>query len=63
MADDYPPLLQAIAPATGEALGSVPVASARAVRAAVAEAAAVQGLWAQLRLATAPGTWRARRRP
>ncbi|WCB96973.1 4,4'-diapolycopene aldehyde oxidase [Baekduia alba] len=50
-ADAEPPTLRAVAPATGEALGTVAVASARDVRAAVAEAAAVQGLWAQLRLA------------
>src|SRR3954463_11003430 len=45
------PTLRAIAPATGATLGAVPVAAPRDVRAAVAEAAAVQGLWAQLRLA------------
>ena len=45
------PSLEAIAPATGDALGAVPVASPKAVRDAVAEAGAVQGLWAQLRLA------------
>jgi acyl-CoA reductase-like NAD-dependent aldehyde dehydrogenase len=43
-------LLRSVAPATGEALGAVPVASARAVRAAVDEAREVQRLWAQLRL-------------
>jgi succinate-semialdehyde dehydrogenase/glutarate-semialdehyde dehydrogenase len=44
-------MLTCVAPATGAALGSVPVASADDVAAAVAEAAAVQALWAQLRLA------------
>jgi succinate-semialdehyde dehydrogenase/glutarate-semialdehyde dehydrogenase len=44
------PQLRSVAPATGEALGAVPVASVRAVRAAVDEARAVQRLWAQLRL-------------
>ncbi|HYF28223.1 MAG TPA: aldehyde dehydrogenase family protein [Baekduia sp.] len=43
--------LEALSPATGEVLGSVPVATAADVRAAVAEARAVQRLWAQLRLA------------
>jgi acyl-CoA reductase-like NAD-dependent aldehyde dehydrogenase len=42
--------MSAVAPATGESLGAVAVASGRAVEAAVAEARAVQGLWAQLRL-------------
>src|SRR3954452_6851818 len=42
--------MSAVAPATGESLGAVPVASGRAVEAAVAEARAVQRLWAQLRL-------------
>ncbi|HEY6760968.1 MAG TPA: aldehyde dehydrogenase family protein [Baekduia sp.] len=51
MAADTTPTLDALAPATGETLGTVPIASAQDVRAAVAEAAAVQGLWAQLRLA------------
>jgi len=59
MASDLPtpgtpeaaPTLGSVAPATGEALGTVPVASKRDVLAAVAEARAVQGLWAQLRLA------------
>ncbi|HWH94756.1 MAG TPA: aldehyde dehydrogenase family protein [Baekduia sp.] len=45
------PTLRSVAPATGAPLGSVPIASRRDVLAAVAEAAAVQGLWAQLRLA------------
>lgn len=45
------PTLEAIAPATGDALGAVAVASPKDVRDAVAEAGAVQGLWAQLRLA------------
>src|SRR4051812_41772942 len=49
--DDAAPTLRAVAPATGATLGTVAVASAHDVRAAVAEAAAVQGLWAQLRLA------------
>lgn len=44
-------MLTCVAPATGAALGSVPVASADDVAAAVAEATAVQALWAQLRLA------------
>ena len=43
--------LQSLAPATGERLGRVPVAGAEQVDAAVAEARAVQRLWAQLRLA------------
>ncbi len=42
--------LSSIAPATGEALGTVAVASQHDVLQAVAEARAVQGLWAQLRL-------------
>jgi acyl-CoA reductase-like NAD-dependent aldehyde dehydrogenase len=45
-----PTLLRSVAPATGEALGAVPVASDRDVAAAVAESRAVQPLWAQLRL-------------
>jgi succinate-semialdehyde dehydrogenase/glutarate-semialdehyde dehydrogenase len=49
--DDAPPTLRSVAPATGAALGEVPVAARRDVLAAVAEAAAVQRLWAQLRLA------------
>jgi acyl-CoA reductase-like NAD-dependent aldehyde dehydrogenase len=44
------PTLRSVAPATGEALGSVTVASQRDVVTAVAESRAVQGLWAQLRL-------------
>jgi acyl-CoA reductase-like NAD-dependent aldehyde dehydrogenase len=44
------PTLRSVAPATGAALGSVAIASQRTVLAAVAEARAVQGLWAQLRL-------------
>jgi acyl-CoA reductase-like NAD-dependent aldehyde dehydrogenase len=47
---DAAPTLSSVAPATGAALGSVAVASQRDVLAAVAEARAVQGLWAQLRL-------------
>ncbi|WP_205696331.1 aldehyde dehydrogenase [Conexibacter sp. SYSU D00693] len=43
--------LEAYAPATGDVLGSVPVASAADVHAAIAEAREVQRLWAQLRLA------------
>jgi succinate-semialdehyde dehydrogenase/glutarate-semialdehyde dehydrogenase len=43
-------LLRSVSPATGEALGAVPVATASDVRAAVDEARAVQPLWAQLRL-------------
>jgi acyl-CoA reductase-like NAD-dependent aldehyde dehydrogenase len=42
--------LSSVAPATGEALGTVAVASQHDVLQAVAEARAVQGLWAQLRL-------------
>jgi acyl-CoA reductase-like NAD-dependent aldehyde dehydrogenase len=42
--------LSSVAPATGEALGTVAIASQHDVLAAVAEARAVQGLWAQLRL-------------
>jgi succinate-semialdehyde dehydrogenase/glutarate-semialdehyde dehydrogenase len=42
--------LSSVAPATGEALGTVAIASHQDVLAAVAEARAVQGLWAQLRL-------------
>jgi succinate-semialdehyde dehydrogenase/glutarate-semialdehyde dehydrogenase len=49
--DDQPPTLSSVAPATGAALGTVAVAGQRAVLAAVDEAGAVQGLWAQLRLA------------
>jgi acyl-CoA reductase-like NAD-dependent aldehyde dehydrogenase len=45
-----PALLRSVAPATGEALGAVRVASDRDVAAAVAESRAVQPLWAQLRL-------------
>ncbi|WP_445148130.1 aldehyde dehydrogenase family protein [Baekduia sp. Peel2402] len=49
---DAPPTLSAVAPATGAPLGvPLPVASPRDVQAAVAEAASVQALWAQLRLA------------
>jgi acyl-CoA reductase-like NAD-dependent aldehyde dehydrogenase len=47
---DAAPTLSSVAPATGEALGTVPVAGKHEVLAAVAEARAVQGLWAQLRL-------------
>jgi acyl-CoA reductase-like NAD-dependent aldehyde dehydrogenase len=42
--------LSSIAPASGEALGTVAIASQHDVLAAVAESRAVQGLWAQLRL-------------
>jgi acyl-CoA reductase-like NAD-dependent aldehyde dehydrogenase len=49
-ADDAPPTLSSVAPATGALLGTVAVATERDVRTAVDEAAAVQGLWAQLRL-------------
>ncbi|HEV2814373.1 MAG TPA: aldehyde dehydrogenase family protein, partial [Solirubrobacteraceae bacterium] len=42
---------ESIEPATGKPLGSVPVTAPGAVEAAVQEAAAVQPLWAQLRLA------------
>jgi len=42
--------LSSVAPATGAALGAVPVAGEREVLAAVAEADEVQRLWAQLRL-------------
>ncbi|MET0603637.1 MAG: aldehyde dehydrogenase family protein, partial [Baekduia sp.] len=42
--------LSSVAPATGEALGTVAIATEHDVLAAVAEARAVQGLWAQLRL-------------
>ena len=41
--------LESLSPATGESLGSVPAARPRDVEAAVAEAAHVQRLWAQLR--------------
>ncbi|MCW2986120.1 MAG: aldehyde dehydrogenase, partial [Conexibacter sp.] len=51
MDGDEQPTLRSVAPATGEALGVVSVAGRREVLAAVAEARAVQGLWAQLRLA------------
>lgn len=44
-------MLESVAPATGQVLGSVPVASADDVVAAIAEARAVQPLWTQLRLA------------
>jgi succinate-semialdehyde dehydrogenase/glutarate-semialdehyde dehydrogenase len=47
---DRPNLLEAVAPADGESLGAVAIADAKAVRAAVSEARAVQRLWAQLRL-------------
>jgi acyl-CoA reductase-like NAD-dependent aldehyde dehydrogenase len=47
---DATPMLRSIAPATGVALGAVPIADEQAVRAAVAEAGEVQRLWAQLRL-------------
>ncbi|HEY4095000.1 MAG TPA: aldehyde dehydrogenase family protein [Baekduia sp.] len=53
MADALPddaPTLRSVAPATGRELGAVPIADERTVRAAVDEAAAVQRLWAQLRL-------------
>lgn len=43
--------LESLAPATGEVLGRVPMAAAADVEAALAEARAVQRLWAQLRLA------------
>src|SRR5258707_15316117 len=42
--------LSSVAPATGEALGTVAIASQHDVVTAAAEARAVQGLWAQLRL-------------
>jgi acyl-CoA reductase-like NAD-dependent aldehyde dehydrogenase len=42
--------LESLSPATGEVLGSVPAAGRREVEAAVAGAAGVQRLWAQLRL-------------
>ena len=51
MAADDRPTQTSVAPATGAPLGAVPVASQADVLAAVAEARAVQGLWAQLRLA------------
>ena len=44
-------LLESIEPATGRAVGSVPVTAPEDVARAVAGAAAVQPLWAQLRLA------------
>jgi succinate-semialdehyde dehydrogenase/glutarate-semialdehyde dehydrogenase len=50
VAADDPPTLRSVAPATGEPLGTVPIAGRREVLAAVAEARSVQGLWAQLRL-------------
>jgi succinate-semialdehyde dehydrogenase/glutarate-semialdehyde dehydrogenase len=46
-----PAPLESLSPATGERLGTVPRASADDVAAAVRAAAAVQPLWAQLRLA------------
>ena len=47
---DRPNLLEAVAPASGESLGAVTIADRKAVQEAVAEARAVQPLWAQLRL-------------
>jgi acyl-CoA reductase-like NAD-dependent aldehyde dehydrogenase len=49
--DDDRPTLSCVAPATGAPLGAVVVASDRDVQRAVAEAQAVQALWAQVRLA------------
>ncbi|HMJ33870.1 MAG TPA: aldehyde dehydrogenase family protein [Baekduia sp.] len=49
-APDDAPTLRSVAPATGGELGTVPIADAQAVHAAVDEARAVQRLWAQLRL-------------
>ena len=46
-----PPSQESLEPATGRTLGSVPVTAPDDVELAVAEAAAVQPLWAQLRLA------------
>ena len=44
-----PARLESLSPATSESLGSVPAGTSRDVEAAVAEAARVQRLWAQLR--------------
>ncbi len=49
-ATEAPPRLEAVSPVTGAPIGSVATASPAAIGAAVAEAAAVQRLWAQLRL-------------
>jgi len=45
-----PPVLESLSPATGVALGTVPVTAPRDIEAQVRGAGAVQGLWAQLRL-------------
>ncbi|HEV8153664.1 MAG TPA: aldehyde dehydrogenase family protein, partial [Solirubrobacteraceae bacterium] len=47
--DRAPARLESLSAATGESLGSVPAGTSRDVEAAVAEAARVQRLWAQLR--------------
>jgi succinate-semialdehyde dehydrogenase/glutarate-semialdehyde dehydrogenase len=47
---EAPARLESQSPVTGEPLGSVPASGSREVAAAVADAASVQRLWAQLRL-------------
>jgi len=50
MATQAPPALASLSPVTGAVLGTVAPASDAEIEAAVRGAAAVQGLWAQLRL-------------